>query len=101
MQTDIRFTGHAAGNMQLVNLMRRSYRRRCAQAQKQGAVKPASAFKLQEAEGMEDLLSLMHSMSVAGATPQANGDLTGHAHAPAGTPCLCSPFTQSHTAVYT
>lgn len=64
------------------------------QAQKQAASKPASAFQLQEAEGMEDLLSLMHSMSVAGAAPQANGDLTGHAHAAAGMPC--HPISADH-----
>ncbi|EIE20843.1 coatomer protein complex, beta prime [Coccomyxa subellipsoidea C-169] len=49
------------------------------QAQKQAVSKPASAFKLQEAEGIEDLLSLMQSMSVDAATPHANGDLASHA----------------------
>ncbi len=48
------------------------------QAQKQAVSKPASAFKLQEAEGIEDLLSLMQSMSVDAATPHANGDLASH-----------------------
>jgi hypothetical protein len=55
-----------------------------AQAQKAAVTKPASAFKIAEAEGVEDLLSLMQSMSVTGAAPQANGDLASHA-AP-GTP---------------
>ena len=65
------------------------------QAQKMSKPRPAAAFALHESEGMQDLLSLMQNMSMGGAAgeadghlPQANGDLSSHAHVPEGAPCF-------------
>ena len=65
------------------------------QAQKMSKPRPAAAFALHESEGMQDLLSLMQSMSMGGAAgeahghlPQANGDLSSHARDPEGAPCV-------------
>ena len=56
--------------------------------------RPAAAFALHESEGVQDLLSLMQNMSMGGAAgeadghlPQANGDLSSHAHTAEGGPC--------------